>query len=149
LVYRTGDYAYEHDPYAQFLVPPAESLRPALESYLLASGLFGAVAEQGSLLEANTLLEVYVQQLYGDFRDGAEPAAVLEMQLTFYNATNGTPTQVLFKKDYVQRVALTARTAAAVIAGWNKALKQIMTQAIVDFKSGKQTNKGQAPAGVK
>lgn len=135
LVYRTGEFAYEHDPYAQFLVSPAESLRPAMEAYFRASGLFGAVAEPGSLLRANTLLEVYVQQLYGDFRKGTEPAAVLEMQLTFFEGTNGTPNKVLFKKEYAHRVNLTARTAAAVIAGWNAGLKQTMTEAVTDFRS--------------
>jgi hypothetical protein len=135
LVYRTGEYSYEHDPYAQFLVPPAETLGPAVEGYLRVSGAFGAIPESGSLFGANTLLEVDVKQLYGDFRKGTQPSAVLEMQFIFFKATNGTPADVLFEKQYARRVSLTARTAAAVIVGWNEALKQIVTEAAADFKS--------------
>jgi len=134
-VYRTGEYSYEHDPYAQFLVPPSETLRSAMEAYWRGSGLFRTVAEPGSLLPADTALEVYVEQLYGDFRKGLPPSAVLEMQLTFFGATNGAPTKVLFKRQYQRRTGLATRTAAALVGGWNDALNEVLKEAAADFRS--------------
>src|SRR5580765_2374993 len=34
LVYRLGDFSYAEDPYAEFLVSPAESLRPPIRSWM-------------------------------------------------------------------------------------------------------------------
>src|SRR5690348_13807012 len=33
-VYRTGEFSYEQDPYAQFLVPPEDDLQEPLRGYL-------------------------------------------------------------------------------------------------------------------
>src|SRR5258707_14554410 len=40
LVYRTGEFSYERDPYAEFLDAPGEVLLPALSEWLRRSGNF-------------------------------------------------------------------------------------------------------------
>jgi len=50
LVYRVGDFSYEADPYAEFLVSPAESLRPPIRSWVRQSDLFRTIVEPGSAL---------------------------------------------------------------------------------------------------
>jgi cholesterol transport system auxiliary component len=133
--YRTGEFSYERDPYAQFLVPPAETLSDPLRELLRQSGVLAAVTEPGSALRANTLLEIHVGQLYGDFRNRADPAAVLSARLIFYDAPNGMPGRVLLQKEYSRRLRLPARTAAALVKGWNQAWQQIVTEAASDFSA--------------
>src|SRR5947207_3239538 len=133
-VYRTGDSAYERDPYAEFFVSPAESLLNAIRGSLRESGLFQAVADRGSLVKPDTLLEVHVGQLYGDFRDPKQPAAVLSMRFVFFDAPNETPGRVLLQKSYSRRIPFKTRTAAALMNAWNEALAQILTDVAADVK---------------
>lgn len=138
LTYRTGAFSYERDPYAGFLVPPNEALAQPLRDYLRNSGSFRAVTEPDSALNAEVKLDVAVTRLYGDFRDRAHPAAVLELRfLAFQNGGDAGP-KVLLQKDYLRNIPLQARTAAAVVAGWNEALKQIATQAAQDLHGALQ-----------
>lgn len=133
-VYRTGDSAYERDPYAEFFVSPAESLVNAIRGSLRESGLFQAVADRASLLKPDTLLEVHVTQLYGDFRDPKQPAAALNIRFVFFDAPNETPGRVLFQKSYSRRIPFKTRTAAALMTAWNEALAQILTDVAADLK---------------
>jgi uncharacterized lipoprotein YmbA len=141
LTYRTGEYSFERDPYAQFLVPPADSLSAALDACFRKAGGSEEIAEPGSLLRANTTVEVYVDKLYGDFRNPDEPKAVLAIRFVFLNATRGSPAGSLLDHEYLREIPLAARTAAALVAGWNDALRQIVAAAVADLK---QEKKGQA-----
>ncbi|MGH7971977.1 MAG: ABC-type transport auxiliary lipoprotein family protein [Limisphaerales bacterium] len=133
-VYRTGNLSYERDPYAGFLVPPDESLAEPLRNYLRASGLFRIVVEPGSVVQPSVVAEVSVGQLYGDFRDRSHPVAVLEIHFTFIHMEQGAPRKVLFEKSYAKRVPLSARTASALMTGWNTALQEIVRDVITDLK---------------
>src|ERR1700739_3358630 len=55
LVYRTGDFSYQRDPYAEFLSSPAEELVPSISGILSADGCFSAVVGMGSAVTPNTL----------------------------------------------------------------------------------------------
>lgn len=136
-VYRTGELSYERDPYAGFLVPPDESLAEPLRNYFRASGVFDSVTEPGSVIQPNVLAEISVSQLYGDFRDRSHPLAMLEVRFVFIPVRHGAPGKVAFEKSYTKRVPLKARTAAALMAGWNTALQEIARAVIADLK---QTN---------
>lgn len=134
-VYRTGEFSYEQDPYAQFLVPPAEALSTALRGGFRSSGAFSAVTEPGSALQASVSAEIYIDQLYGDFRNPAQPAAVLSARVLFFADRNGVPDKAAFQKDYTFRVPLKARTAAALMNGWNQELDQLIQKAIAEFRT--------------
>jgi len=133
-VYRTGDSSYERDPYAEFFVSPAESLLNAIRSALRESGLFQAIADRGSLVKPDTLLEVHVSQLYGDFRDPKQAAAVLSMRFVFFDAPNETPGRVLLQKSYSRRIPFKTRTAAALMTAWHQALAQNLTDHAANLK---------------
>src|SRR6266850_1648435 len=77
LVYRTGDNAYVRDPYAEFLDTPAESLLVTIREWLRGTSSFTAVIGPGGSLKPDTLAEIEVTRLYGDFRQPQRPAAVL------------------------------------------------------------------------
>jgi len=133
-VYRTGESSYDHDPYAEFMVDPAEGLVSPICGWLREAGGFKAVAETGSAVKPDTLVEIQVGQLYGDFRPSENATAVLAMHFVFFDAPNGLPGKVILQRDYSGRIPLKARTAAALIEGWNQALAQILGSATEDFR---------------
>ena len=132
LVYRTGDYAYVRDAYAAFLDTPAESLLVTIREWLRGNASFAAVIEPGSSLKPNTLAEIEVTRLYGDFRQPQRPVAVLTMRFRFFDAPNTQ--KVLLEREYARSIALKSATPAALMDGWNQALTQVLTQVISDFR---------------
>jgi len=132
-VYRNGDSSYDRDPYAEFMVPPAEGLMAPLCTWWREAGEFRDVAEAGSALKADTLVEIHVGQLYGDFRHSENATAVLAMRFVFFDAPNGVPGKVILQREYARSLPVKARTAAALMEGWNQALSQILDLAGQDF----------------
>jgi hypothetical protein len=130
---RTGEFSYERDPYAGFMGPPEDGLLDSVRGWMRAAGAFGGVAEGGSALKPDTLLEVEVTQLYGDFRPSQPPAAVLAMHFVYFDAPNGVAGKIIMQRDYSRNVPLGGRTAEALAAGWNDALAQILEAATTDF----------------
>ena len=135
LVYRTGDYSYVRDPYAAFLDTPAESLLAAIHEWLRGNASFSAVVEPRSSLKPNTLGEIRVTRLYGDFRQPQCPAAVLTIHFLFFDAPNALPGRVLLEREYARSIPLKSATPAALMDGWNQALTQVLTQVISDFRN--------------
>jgi len=83
-VYRSGDFSYDHDPYAQFMTP-AVRMECSLPSAVVAPGRrIRDVVESGSASKPDTLWKIQVEQLYGDFRHLENPAAVLAMRLRLF-----------------------------------------------------------------
>ena len=74
LIYRTGEFAYQRDPYAGFLGLPAEGLVAPVSEMLRQDGCFSAVVEAGSAVQPDTLVEITINQLYGDIRKRKVPA---------------------------------------------------------------------------
>jgi hypothetical protein len=134
LVYRTGDYSYVRDPYAAFLDTPAESLLVTIREWLRGNSSFSAVIEPGSSLKPNTLAEIRVTRLYGDFRQPQRPAAVLTIHFLFFDAPNAIPGRVLLEREYARSIALKSATPGALMEGWNQGLTQVLTQVISDIR---------------
>jgi ABC-type uncharacterized transport system auxiliary subunit len=129
LVYRIGPNAFETDPYARFLIPPGRALAIPIAAYLANSGAFANVVEPDSLLKADKVLQVRVTELYGDFRQPGAPAAVLSLRVVFATAGGN----VLWQRDYSRSVPLKQNTAAAVVAGYDQALAEIMADVATDL----------------
>jgi len=142
LVYRIGPNEYETDPYAGFLASPDQSLTIPIRASLANSGLFSTVTGPDSLIKPDRVLQIYVTELYGDFRDAKQPAAVLAMHVVF--ASFGG--DVILQKEYSRHVTIQKNTAAAVVAGWDQALDEIMGELVSDLNSApKPAEKGLAP----
>jgi ABC-type uncharacterized transport system auxiliary subunit len=120
------------------MVPPSRALAIPIRSCLRASGAFQDVLEPGSQLGADVYLEVHAQELYGDFRKSVSPAAVLSLRLLLFESRTGQEQQLVLQKDYARRVSLKEPSAAALAAGWNQALGEIMTEASSDFSLAHQ-----------
>jgi cholesterol transport system auxiliary component len=134
LVYRTGEFSYVRDPYAEFLEPPAEELMSPLRELLRTEAGFSAVVEAGSVFKPDTLVEISVSQLFGDFRQPEHPVAILTMRFVFFDATNGVPGKVIFQKEYARSMPLSRPTAAMLMEGWERALSEILAQVSSDFR---------------
>jgi hypothetical protein len=134
LVYRTGEYSYESDPYAEFLVSSSESLLYPIRSWMRQSGWFESVVEPGSALKPNTMAEISVMELYGDFRKPRAAAAVLTLQFVLFDSPNGIPGKLRLEREYSRHIPLKARSANALMAGWNEALIQILAQFDADVR---------------
>ncbi|HXC36737.1 MAG TPA: ABC-type transport auxiliary lipoprotein family protein [Candidatus Acidoferrales bacterium] len=135
LVYRTGDFSYERDPYAQFLSSPAQELAAAISGILSADGCFGAVVGMGSAATPDVLVEIDISQLYGDIRKPGSPCAVLAMHVIFVKARNGLPGKVILQRSYSRRIPVKSAAADAFMAGWNTALSEIFAEVASDFRN--------------
>ena len=91
--------------------------------------------EPDSSLKPNTLAEIRVTRLYGDFRQPQCPAAVLTIHFLFFDAPNALPGRVLLEREYARSIPLKSATPAALMDGWNQALTQVLTQVISDFRN--------------
>jgi len=98
------------------------------------NGSFAVVVEPGSSLKANTFAEISVTQLYGDFRQSQQAAAVLSIRFLFFDVTNGFAGKILLEREYSRSIALKSDTPAALMEGWNQALTQVLTQVASDFQ---------------
>lgn len=139
LVYRIGPNAFETDPYAEFLVVPDKALAVAIRTLLARSGLFSNVAEPGSSAPADQVLEVYVDELYGDLRVPGQPQAVLSLSLVLFDAKKENGTRVIFHKEYSRHLLVGQNTAVAIVAGWDQALGEIMSEAASDLTHNRQS----------
>jgi cholesterol transport system auxiliary component len=133
LVYRTGEFSYVRDPYAEFLELPAEELMAPVRGLLRGSGNFNAVVESGSALKPDTLVEISVSQLFGDFRQSEHPAAILTVRFVFFEAPSGVSGKVILEQVYSRSIPLSAPTSAALMEGWNQALAEILVEVSSDF----------------
>ena len=129
-----GDFSYDADPYAEFLVSPSEGLRSPVRSWMRQSDCFRTVVEPGSALKPNTMAEISVLELYGDFRRPREAAAVLTLRFVLLDSPGGIPEKLAFEGEYSRRVPLKAGNAAALMVGWNEALNQILAQLGSDLR---------------
>jgi len=93
------------------------------------------VIEPGSALTPDRTLEGYVTEFYGDFRKPEAPAAVLSLRFVLLRREGDRSASVILQKDYSRRVPLSDRTATALVAGWDRALDEILTELVSDLKA--------------
>jgi ABC-type uncharacterized transport system auxiliary subunit len=126
--YRTGQNSYEQDPYAGFLIQPERGLAEAIRASMRAGGVFGRVIEPGTGLVPTCEAEVFVSELYGDFRDPAQPVGQLELRFLCYELQDGTPGHIVVDKVYARQTRLKGKTPSALMAAWDADLHDIMDQ---------------------
>jgi uncharacterized lipoprotein YmbA len=124
-VYRNSGLGYQTDFYQEFLVAPRALITEQTRLWLGTSGLFRFVLDPASKADAAYSLEGNVSALYGDYRDGASPKAVLAVEFFLVNDQPASP-EIVFHKRYRQEVSLENRAPETLAKGWGKALEQIL-----------------------
>ena len=124
--YRTAENSYEQDPYAGFLIPPERALAEPIRAWLRASGLFGRVVEPGSGLAPTLVVEVSVNELYGDFRKASQPVGTMEIHFICYEVKDGAAGRIVLDKVCARETPLTRKTPDALMAAWDADLREIM-----------------------
>jgi cholesterol transport system auxiliary component len=120
LVYREGDLKYESDFYNEFFVAPSAMLTESAATWLAAAGVFREVLPAGANADGDFVLEGFVSELYGDFRDVDKPAAVLTGK--FFLIDNRVLTGVpVWQTDLKQRIPLSSRSPDALALALNGA----------------------------
>jgi uncharacterized lipoprotein YmbA len=129
LVYRLDDVQYTSDPYHAFIAEPGAMLANQMAAWLERSGPFETVALPGSTRPTRYVLEATVAELYGDFREGKPPAAVLAMQFALIDQAGARP-QVVYESTIARRVDLPRASPDALVRGYGKALEEILSQLV-------------------
>jgi len=135
LVYRMQDVQYTTDPYNAFIAEPAAMLGNQMAAWLDRAGPFRTVAQPGGTQPAPYVLEATVTELYGDFRPGRAPAAVLTVQFTLIDTT-GTRSSVVVERTLSSRVDLAEASPDALVRGYGKALSDVLTQLVPALDAG-------------
>jgi len=126
--YRTAENSYEQDPYAGFLIAPERALAEPIRAWMRASGVFGRVAEPGSGLTATKVVEVSVNELYGDFRKASQPVGTMEIHFICYEVKDGAAGRIVLDKVCARETPLMRRTPDALMAAWDADLREIMEE---------------------
>ncbi|TMH37520.1 MAG: hypothetical protein E6H66_02435 [Betaproteobacteria bacterium] len=120
LVYRETDLKYETDFYNEFLVSPTAMLTDAASAWLAAAHVFRGVLPASANTEGDFVLEGFVSEFYGDFRDVSKPAAVITAKFFLIDnrSLGGVP---MWQIELTQRVPINGRNADALVTGLNTA----------------------------
>jgi len=127
LVYRMDDVKFTSDFYNAFIAEPGPMLGARMAEWLDRAGPFKTVSQPGSLVTAPFALEAVVTELYGDFRAGRAPAAVMTVQFTLVDLT-GTSAKVLLERFISRRVDLAEASPDALVRGYGQALGEILIE---------------------
>jgi ABC-type uncharacterized transport system auxiliary subunit len=131
-VVRDTDLRFDSDFYHEFFVPPAVIIGDATVQALVRGKVFADVTRPGVVVDANWVLDGFVGALYGDARDMAKPAAVLEITYFLSRDDAGSSTPV-WTRVYQRRIAFTASETSAYVAALNVALSEILAELTKDL----------------
>ena len=129
LVYRMDEVRYTADPYNAFIVEPAGMLGSRMAQWLDRAGPFQSVVQPESVRGAPYILEATVSELYGDFRPGYAPAAVVTVQFALLDLT-GVRSKVVLERTIASRVNLPEASPGALVRGYGEALAEILLQLV-------------------
>jgi uncharacterized lipoprotein YmbA len=132
LVYRTGPYRLERDPYAMLAASPAALLAEAVRRHLGQAGFAHGAGEASQANGPDLLMDVDVRELSGDFVHPERPEGVIVIAFEVFPAGAPSP---LFQKVYARRIAIGQRTADAVVAAWNQGLAEMLRELEGDLEA--------------
>jgi ABC-type uncharacterized transport system auxiliary subunit len=69
---------------------------------------------------------VQLNEFYADYRDNTDPKAVISLRFIL-TKPNGS---VVLDKIFTQKITLSAKNTASLLATWNTAVQTILTNAI-------------------
>jgi cholesterol transport system auxiliary component len=134
LVYRLDDVRYVTDPYNAFVADSGAILASRMADWLGRTGPFSTIVPPASTQPAPFVLEVSIGDLYGDFRGGQAPAAVVSMQFILIDQASPRR-KVTYERTLVSRVQLPKASPDALVRGYGTAIAEILSQVAADLNS--------------
>ncbi len=131
-VYRTGESSWESDYYNAFFTSPDVMLTELTSRWIAASGLFGQVVSPSSLMRSDYLLEGHVVSLYGDYRPGRPPEAVIEIQVLLLRDLPKRP-ETIVQGNYRASEPVTGNAPGDLVAAWGRGMRSILGDIEKDF----------------
>ena len=98
-----------------------------IAAWLDRAGPFHSVAQPDSVRGAPYVLEAIVSELYGDFRPGYTPAAVVTVQFALLDLT-GARSQVVLERTIGRRVEVQQASPDALVRGYGGVLAEILAE---------------------
>lgn len=129
LVVRVDEVRYAADFYNAFIAEPGDLVGARMAEWLERAGPFKTVIQPGTRTPASYVLEATVTELYGDFRPGKPPAAVLTVQFSLVDL-RGTTLKVRLERTIGRRITLTEASPEALVQGYGKALAEILAELV-------------------
>ena len=131
-VYRQDELKFEADYYNEFFVAPAAMLSEATAPALASANVFRRTIPPGAADAGDYVLDGFASELYGDLREPAKPVAVVA--ITFYlSPANSLAPNVIWSREYRQRVPVAETTPDAFARAWNAALSAILADLARDL----------------
>lgn len=125
-IYRTGEQTWQSDYYHQFFTSPAGMITEQCRRWLQETGLFNQINQSG-YPPPTDLLQGRIVALYGDYRPGHQPMAVLELRLTLINETS-SPAQTVLDRPYRRSLPLADNNRTTLVNAWSEALTDILRE---------------------
>ena len=126
LVYRLGDLRYEKDFYNTYSALPNEMVGNATRQWLNNAQIFSMTVGQGNSFFPYYILQISIEEFYGDYRVRPEAIVTIEFFLTATDPQKRNP--VIGKNRYSKRVALKDSSPQALVQGQQEALAQILKE---------------------
>ncbi|MFY9973838.1 MAG: ABC-type transport auxiliary lipoprotein family protein [Chromatiaceae bacterium] len=127
LVFRVDDVRYAADFYSAFIAEPDDMLASRIADWLDRAGPFQSVTQPGTRRSPSYVLDAVVTELYGDFRPGRAPEAVMTIQFRLMDLTGISP-RPMMEQTIGRRVRLSEETPEALVQGYGEALGQILSE---------------------
>ena len=131
-VYRLDDVQYVSDPYHAFIAEPGAMLGNRMAEWLDRAGPFKTVVQPGSARPAGYVLEAMVTEIYGDFRAGQRPAAVLAVEFALIDQADAR-SKVVYERTIASRIDLPQASPEALVRGYGKALAEILSELVPEL----------------
>ncbi|MDF3820614.1 hypothetical protein P3G55_11920 [Leptospira sp. 96542] len=129
-VYRKGDVNYESDFYNGFFITPQANIREEVSKSFVKSGLFVWDSNVNSRFLATHSIEIYVTELYGDFRT-KEPKSVLEWEIVVFEEKDSP--SLIFRKKYTKSIGIKEKDPEALVTGWNVGFHESLNDVILNL----------------
>ncbi|MDO8714145.1 MAG: ABC-type transport auxiliary lipoprotein family protein [Polynucleobacter sp.] len=126
LIYRLGDQRYEKDFYNIYSALPNEMVGNATRQWMNSAQIFSMTVGQGNGFFPYYILQISVEEFYGDYRVRPEAVVSVEFFLTATDPQKRNP--VIGKNRYTKRIALKDNTPQALALGQQEALAQILKE---------------------
>ncbi|MCZ8343557.1 MAG: hypothetical protein O9301_11025 [Leptospira sp.] len=132
-VYRKDQVNYESDFYNIFFINPSANIREEIGKSLLASNLFEWDGSIQNPLNNTHYIEIYISQLYGDFRE-KQALAILDFDIVVYTEKNSLSTPI-YRKTFKNATPIQGQSPEALTVGWNDALSNSLQMLVTDLST--------------